>query len=188
VIYTSPLPDIEIPDVTVTAHVLRRARSNPDRAAFIDGATRRTTTYAQLSDQIHRFAGGLAARGVGIGSTLAMLAPNVPEYAAVFHGSAVSGATITTLNPTYTADEIRHQLRDAGATILVTVPAVFDVARAAMAGTTVTELVVIGETEGRPPSPTCWANPSSRWRSIRPPTSSSCPTPRGRRASPRASC
>ncbi len=144
-IYTSPLPDIEIPEVTITAHVLRRAAEVPDRAAFIDGATRATMTFGELADKIHRFAGGLAARGMGIGSTMAILAPNVPEYAVVFHGAAVSGTTITTLNPTYTADEIRHQLQDSGATILVTVPAVLDVAKAAMEGTSVGELVVIGD-------------------------------------------
>jgi 4-coumarate--CoA ligase len=148
VIHTSPLPTIEIPDTTITAHVLRRAAASPDRAALVDGSTRATTTYAELEDRIARFAGGLAARGMGIGSTLALLAPNIPEYAVVFHGTAVSGATITTLNPTYTADEIRHQLQDSGATILVTVPAVLDVARAAMDGTSVTELFVIGEAEG----------------------------------------
>jgi 4-coumarate--CoA ligase len=151
VIHTSPLPAVEIPDTTITAHVLRRAAAAPDRAALIDGTTRATTTYAELEDRIARFAGGLAARGMGIGSTLALLAPNIPEYAVVFHGTAVAGATITTLNPTYTADEIRHQLQDSGATILVTVPAVLEVARAAMADTSVTELFVIGEAEGATP-------------------------------------
>jgi 4-coumarate--CoA ligase len=86
-----------------------------------------------------------------VGSTIALLAPNVPEYAVVFHGAAVAGVTITTLNPTYTADEIRHQLQDSGATILVTVSAVLEVARAAMEGTSVVELVVIGEGEGATP-------------------------------------
>jgi 4-coumarate--CoA ligase len=62
----------------------------------------------------------------------------VAEYAVVFHGSELAGATITTLNPTYTADEIRRQLLDAGATLLVTVPVVLDVATASMAGTSVT--------------------------------------------------
>lgn len=150
-IYTSPLPDVEIPNTKITAHVLGRAAANPHRAALIDGATGATITYAELDEQIHRLAGGLQARGMGVGSTLAILAPNVPEYAVVFHASAVSGATITTLNPTYTADEIRVQLQDSGATILITVAPVLDVATAAIAGTSVTELVVIGEAEGATP-------------------------------------
>ncbi|MEX2660233.1 MAG: AMP-binding protein [Acidimicrobiales bacterium] len=155
----SPLPEIEIPDVAVTAHVLRRADELADRAAFIDGGTRQTVTFGELADQIHRFAGGLAARGMGVGSTLAILAPNVPAYAVVFHGAAVSGATITTLNPTYTADEIRHQLQDSGATILVTVPAVLDVAKAAIEETSVGELVVIGGTDGATPLSDLLADP-----------------------------
>ncbi len=150
-IYTSPLPDVEIPATAITAHVLRHAAANPERPALIDGGTGATTTYGELDERIHRFAGGLQARGLGVGSTIALLAPNVPEYAVVFHGSAVSGTTITTLNPTYTADEIRHQLQDSGATILVTVGAVLEVAREAMEGTSVIELVVVGEGEGATP-------------------------------------
>ena len=37
------------------------------------------------------------------------MAPNVPEYAIVFHGVATAGGTVTTLNPLYTADELRQR-------------------------------------------------------------------------------
>ncbi|HUS62505.1 MAG TPA: AMP-binding protein [Acidimicrobiales bacterium] len=147
-IYTSPLPDVETPEIAITAYVLRRAIELADRAALIDGADGRTITYGELRNLIYRFAGGLAARGFGPTHTLAILAPNVPEYAVVFHGTAVAGGTVTTLNPTYTADEIRHQLQDSGATILITVGAVLDVARAAIEDTKIEEVFVIGDAEG----------------------------------------
>jgi acyl-CoA synthetase (AMP-forming)/AMP-acid ligase II len=121
VIFTSPLPDVEIPDTTITAYVLRKADELADRPALIDGASGRTMTFAELRDAIRRFAGGLQARGFGPGDTLALMAPNIPEYAVVFHGTAMAGGTVTTLNPTYTADEIRHQLNDSKATLMVTV-------------------------------------------------------------------
>ena len=79
---------------------------------------------------IHRFAGGLAARGFGPGDTLALMAPNVPEYAIVFHGVAVAGGTVTTVNPTYGAEEVRFQLLDAGATMLVTIGLFAETAKA----------------------------------------------------------
>jgi 4-coumarate--CoA ligase len=120
----------------------------PDRAAIIDGPSGRTYTFAQLEDLIHRFAGGLAARGFGKGDTLGLMAPNIPEYAIVFHAVAVAGGTITTINPTYGAEEVRFQLRDAGATLLITVSMFAETALAAIEGTDVTEVLSIDGGEG----------------------------------------
>ena len=103
IIHKSPLPDIEIADVSITDYVLRKADDVPDKAAFIDGATGRVISFSELKDQVQRFAGGLATRGFGVGSTLALVAPNIPEYAVVFHGCGVAGGTVTTVNPTYGA-------------------------------------------------------------------------------------
>ena len=150
-IYTSPLPDVEIPTSTITDHILRRCDEFPDREALVDGSSGRALTYAELRDAIRRFAGGLQARGFGVGDTLAIMAPNIPEYAVVFHGVAVAGGTVTTLNPTYTADEIRHQLQDSKATLMVTVSAVLPIATAAVEGTSVTEIFSIDPADGASP-------------------------------------
>ena len=37
IIHKSPLPDIEIADVSITDYVLRKADELPDKPAFIDG-------------------------------------------------------------------------------------------------------------------------------------------------------
>ena len=150
-IYTSPLPDVEIPTSTITDYILRRCDEFPDREALVDGSSGRSLTYGELRDAIRRFAGGLQARGFGVGDTLAIMAPNIPEYAVVFHGVAVAGGTVTTLNPTYTADEIRHQLQDSKATLMVTVSAVLPVASAAIEGTSVTEIFSIDPADGASP-------------------------------------
>ncbi len=169
-IFTSPLPDVEIPSSTITEYVLARAGAYPDRPALVDGFSGRTLTYAELGDAIRRFAGGLAARGFSTGDTLALMAPNVPEYAVVFHGTAMAGGTVTTLNPTYTADEIRHQLQDSKASIMVTVSAVLPVAADAISGTSVTEIYSIDAAEGAKSSPISSVTPSIRSRSTRRPT------------------
>ncbi len=149
-IYRSPIADQVIPDVPVTQHVLRRAEELADRPALIDGTTGRIITFSQLSDAIARLAGGLTARGVGAGATVGLMAPNVPEYATVFHGVAVAGGTVTTINPIYGAEEVRFQLNDSGASLLVTLPDFLATAREAVEGTSVTEIAVIGEAEGVP--------------------------------------
>lgn len=144
IIHESPLPDVDIPPVPVTSFVLRTAAQHPDRVALMDGPTGRSLTYGQLSAAIHAFAGGLAARGLGPGSTIALMAPNIPEYAIVFHGAAVAGVAVSTINPTYTAEEVRFQLLDSQAIMIVTIEMFADTAREAMVGTGVDSLVLIG--------------------------------------------
>jgi len=147
-LYTSPLPSVEIPLVPITEFVLRRVEDHPDRPALIDGASGRTYSFAELSDVIHRLAGGLAARGFGPGDTLALMAPNLPEYAIVFHAVAVAGGVVTTVNPTYGAEEIAYQLRDAGATELITIGMFAEVAAAAITGTEISEVITIDGADG----------------------------------------
>ncbi len=147
-LYTSPLPSVEIPNVPITEFVLRRVDDHPEKPALIDGATGRTYSFAELRDVIYRLAGGLSARGFGPGSTLALMAPNLPEYAIIFHAVAVTGGVVTTVNPTYGAEEIAFQLRDAGATELVTIGMFADVAQAAIEGTGISEVITIDGAEG----------------------------------------
>ena len=78
------------------------------------------------------------------------MAPNIPEYASFFHGAAYAGGTVTTVNPTYTAGEVNHQLHDSGASILVTISMFLDLAREAAEGTAVTEIMTIDPVEGVP--------------------------------------
>ena len=150
-VYSSPLPHVEVPDTSLTSYVMRRADDLADQAAIIDGPTGRTVTYGELNDLIHRFAGGLAARGFGKGDVFGILLPNLPEYAVIFHGVATAGGTSTTINPTYTGEEINHQLVDSGARFLVTIPLFLEAALEGVAGTAVEEVFVLGETEGATP-------------------------------------
>ena len=147
-LYTSPLPAVDIPVVPVTEFVLRRVNDHPEKPALIDGTTGRTYSFAELSDVIHRLAGGLVARGFAPGDTLALMAPNLPEYAIIFHAVAVAGGVVTTVNPTYGADEVAFQLRDAGATELVTVGMFAEVAKEAITGTEISEVITIDGVAG----------------------------------------
>ena len=145
IIHSSPLPKVDIPEVTITAHVLRRASALADHVAIRDISGASSYTFAELSDAIHSLAGGLAERGISPGKVVGLMAPNLPEYAVVFHGVAVAGAAVSTINPTYGPQEVRHQLNDAGVSILFTVPMFVETALAAIEGTETTQVVVIGE-------------------------------------------
>lgn len=146
-IHASPLPDVELPQDPITPYVLRHATELGDKPALVDGPSGRTLTYAALLEQVRRLAGGLVADGFSRGDVLALMAPNLPEYAVVFHGVALAGGTVTTINPTYTAREVRHQLEDAGASVLVTIGMFLDTAREAARDTGVEQIVVLDEAE-----------------------------------------
>ena len=143
-IYPCRYSDIALRDLSITERLFEGFADRTDEVVMIDGGTGTQMTGGVLMDRIKRLAGGLTARGWAPGKTVAILAPNVPDYAVVFHGVAFAGGTITTINPSYTAPEVHHQLMDAGAHVLVTTPMFAEVARAAMAGTGVHDLVVIG--------------------------------------------
>ncbi len=160
IIHKSLLPEVEIPNVSITEFILREADRVPDREALIDGPTGRTYTYGQLKGMIHAFAGGLAAKGLGKGDTIALMAPNIPEYAIVFHGAAVAGIAVSTINPTYTADEVKFQLNDSESKLLVTIGLFLETAQLAIAGTAVSEIVIIGDApEGTTPFTALFGEP-----------------------------
>ena len=145
IIFKSPLPEVTIPNIALTEFILREADRVPDREALIDGPTGRSYTYGQLKGMIHAFAGGLAARGLGKGDTIALMAPNIPEFAIVFHGAAVAGVAVSTINPTYTADEVRFQLNDSQAKMLITIGMFHETAKTAIEGTDASEIAIIGD-------------------------------------------
>ncbi|WP_336625219.1 MULTISPECIES: AMP-binding protein [unclassified Microbacterium] len=120
--FTSPFPDVEIPQASIYDDLFGDlSADDAARIALIDPATGAETTYGALKAQIDAFAGALAARGVGVDTVVALLCPNVPAFATVFHGALRAGATVTTLNSLYTPGEIQKQLTDAEATWFVTV-------------------------------------------------------------------
>jgi hypothetical protein len=48
-IFRSPFPDVEIPEVPLTEFVLSDAAGHAERPALIDGVSGHVTTYAQLA-------------------------------------------------------------------------------------------------------------------------------------------
>jgi acyl-CoA synthetase (AMP-forming)/AMP-acid ligase II len=147
VIYRSPCPDVEIPDVPLTTFILRHAAQRASKPALIDGPSGRMLNYGQLADGARRVAAGLARRGFRQGDVLATICPSVPEFALAFYGVAALGGATTMLNPLYTAAEMHRQLTDSGARFVLTVPECFAVVREAVAGTRVAQIFVLDEIE-----------------------------------------
>jgi acyl-CoA synthetase (AMP-forming)/AMP-acid ligase II len=152
-VFTSPYPDVEIPNLSIYDYLFETLTPDDlERTALIDPGTGAKTTYAALKAQVDAFAGALAARGVGVGTVVGLLCPNVPAFATVFHGLLRAGATVTTINSLYTAGEIQKQLEDAGATWLITVSPLLAQAEEAATAVDVSaeRVVVLDGAEGHP--------------------------------------
>ncbi len=147
IIHSSPLPPIEDPAVPLTTYVLRKADEVPDRLAICDAAGTSSFTFSELRHTVQSIAGGLQARGFGPGNVQAIMALNSPKYAAAIHGAAVAGGAVTMINPLYRENEIRFQLEDTAATVLVTGADFLQKAQEAAVGTAIEHIVVIDSEE-----------------------------------------
>lgn len=149
-IYKSPFGEVALRDITVTQRLFE-GLGDGSRVAMIDGASGREWTAGEIADGIRQVAGGLARRGIGPGHCVAIMLPNLPDFVVAFHGTAWAGATITTVNPTYTAHELNYQLKDSGAEMLITLGAFADTAKGGAAGTKVREIVTLDGAPGTTP-------------------------------------
>lgn len=143
-VFTSPFPAVDLTDHSITDRVFAGLEGRPDDIVLVDGPTGVGMTAAEFMDRVRSLAGGLTAAGFGAGKTLGLMAPNMPEYCVIFHAVAMAGGTITTLNPAYTGPEVAHQMRDAGADVLLVVA---EFAQTARAGAGEKPVVVIGAPE-----------------------------------------
>jgi acyl-CoA synthetase (AMP-forming)/AMP-acid ligase II len=151
VILRSPHAEVTVPDQDLSDFVLGAKRGQAQDAALVDGVTGRAVTYGELREQVGRVAAGLAALGVKKGDVVALYSPNSPAFAVAFHAVARLGAILTPANPANTPRELAHQISDAGARMLITVPSLLDKARAAIneAGRAI-ELITTDDTAGLP--------------------------------------
>ncbi len=150
-IFKSPFPNVDIPEVAYTPFILKNAQQWKDKPAFIDGASGRTLTFGQVAGGARLMASSLAKRGFKKGDVFAIYAPNIPEYVVAFHGTLMGGGILTTANPLYTANELATQLNDTKAKYLLTIPMFLDKAREAASQSSVEEIFVFGEAEGATP-------------------------------------
>jgi long-chain acyl-CoA synthetase len=94
------------------------ARRYPGKEALVLGDTR--LTYAQVWGMARRYAAVLAADGVGPGSRVAVLLPNIPQFAFAYYGVLALGATVVPVHALLKADEIAFTLTDSSCAAIIT--------------------------------------------------------------------
>jgi len=82
--------------LTPLTFIERAASVYPARPAIVHGEIRRT--WAETYERTRRLASALAARGIGIGDTVAAILSNTPEMVEAHFGVPMTGAVLNTLN------------------------------------------------------------------------------------------
>ncbi|GAA2607924.1 long-chain-fatty-acid--CoA ligase [Paractinoplanes durhamensis] len=101
------------------AVILRESATvRPDAPALM--SDRGIVTYAELDARSDAVAAGLAGRGAGPGTAIALQLPNIPEFPIAYYGILKTGATVVPLNVLLRAPEVAYQLADSGARALIT--------------------------------------------------------------------
>jgi long-subunit acyl-CoA synthetase (AMP-forming) len=78
-----------------------------------------TITWGELRERVDALAGGLAKLDVGRGDSVALMLSNRPEFHLCDLAAMMLGATPFSIYNTYTAEQIRYVVDDAGAKVLI---------------------------------------------------------------------
>jgi acyl-CoA synthetase (AMP-forming)/AMP-acid ligase II len=79
----------------------------------------RWMSYRELDDLSTALGAWLQAQGLEPGARVAIMLPNIPQFAVTMAAVLRAGYTCVNVNPLYTARELEHQLKDSGATAIV---------------------------------------------------------------------
>lgn len=114
--------------MNLASHLVSSARTHPDRAALrLEDAV---VSYRALDQGSAHMAGLLDNHGVKPGDRVAIMLPNVPEFALAYFGVLRAGGIVVPMNPLLKSREVAYYLGDSGARLLFAWHAFADEARA----------------------------------------------------------
>jgi long-chain acyl-CoA synthetase len=109
--------DIQIADKSAIETFDEATVKWKDRTAVIFYG--RKMSFSELRDHVDRFATALQDLGVKKGDRVALLLLNSPQFIIAYFGALKAGAILTAISPFYVSPEIKHQIEDSGATIMI---------------------------------------------------------------------
>jgi long-chain acyl-CoA synthetase len=117
-------PDVVYEEMSITAMLDATVRRFPSRTALdFEG---QTVSYKKLAEQVDLFASVLRDFGVGKGTRVGTLMPNVPQMVITYFATLRLGGIVVCNNPLYTEPELEHQFNDSGIEVLVTLDLMYD--------------------------------------------------------------
>lgn len=128
---------------SVPAILQKTIESYRDRPAFSSMGKR--ITYAELDALSKRFAAYLLGElKLKKGDRVAIMMPNCLQYPIATFGVLRAGLTVVNTNPMYTVRELKHQLADSGASVVLVLDNFGNTVQQALAGTQVKQVITTG--------------------------------------------
>jgi long-chain acyl-CoA synthetase len=150
--YDSGVPaTIDYPKVPLHQFLVDAAAKYPDRTATIFGSVVEplgnalmdsTLSYSQLLTLVRRFAAALQQLGVEKGDRVAVHLPNCPQFVIAYYATLMVGGIVVPCNPQYVPREIKHQFKDSGAKVAVTLSLTYPLVKQVRADTQLEHVVV----------------------------------------------
>ncbi|WP_411850889.1 long-chain fatty acid--CoA ligase [Stenotrophomonas sp. LGBM10] len=114
-----------------------------DRPAY--SSFGKVLTYGETDALVEQFAAYLLGElQLKKGDRVALMMPNCLQYPVATFGVLRAGLTVVNVNPLYTARELKHQLVDSGATVLVVVDNFGDTVQQVIADTPIRQVITTG--------------------------------------------
>lgn len=142
---------IDYPAVPIHQFLLDSAKKYADRPILVYGGVvdplggrlmDGSMTYSRALELTRRFAAVLQALGVQKGDRVAIHLPNCPQFAIAYYATSMVGGIIVPCNPQYVARELKHQINDSGAKVVITFSLAYPVIKQIRAETQVEHVVV----------------------------------------------
>jgi len=117
-------PDITVEEKSVVDTFNETTEQWKDKTALVFYGKK--MSFKELRDQVDRFATALHDMGVKKGDKIALLLLNSPQFVIAYMGALKAGATLTAISPVYVSSEIKYQLEDSGARMIVCLDILYD--------------------------------------------------------------
>jgi long-chain acyl-CoA synthetase len=108
---------VDVPLRSVPEVFNEASERDPGRTAVVFYG--RNITFRELREATDRLANAMAKLGVKKGDRVALYLLNSPQFIIAYFAALKCGATVTPISPVYTSHEVRYQLTDSGARLIV---------------------------------------------------------------------
>ncbi|HLC34261.1 MAG TPA: long-chain fatty acid--CoA ligase [Anaerolineales bacterium] len=140
---------LDLPKVPLFRFLEDAAAKHPDVPCTIFKGAK--ITYREMDGYTNALAAALVEMGVKRGQPVAMFMPNTPQFVMCFYGILKAGGVVVATNPLYTPREIEHQMKDAGAEIMILTSNFYSRIKEVQPATKLKKLIVTNIKETLPP-------------------------------------
>lgn len=124
----------------VQSYLTKAANDYPNKIAI--HFMGKELTFQEVYDSSLKIGSYLRKLGVKKGDRVAIMLPNGPQAVISYFGVLYAGGIVVQTNPLYTEREIEYQMKDSGATVIVTLDILYPRVRQAMKQTSLQHIIV----------------------------------------------